>query len=122
MSITDSITSLGSTISGTVSDLAHEVSTRTPDLLHTVADAGHDVAKEAKNLGQKGVKVGRHTLESAGVVDKPARRKLPALLVIAALAALTFGALKLLRSRRGGPSGIQPVDQTTVSGHNAAVA
>ena len=81
MTITDSISSLGSSITDTVSGIVHDVSTRAPELAHTVVDAGHDVAKEA-------VGYGRHGLEAVGLVDRR-RHGPPAIVKLLLVAAAT---------------------------------
>jgi hypothetical protein len=105
MSITDSISSLGSSITDTVSGIVHDVSTRAPELVQTVADAGHDVAKDAIGFGRDAVGRGRHGLEAVGIVDRPSRRMLPTLLAIALIAIVTLGVAKYLRRRKAASSG-----------------
>jgi hypothetical protein len=94
MSITDSISSIGSSITDTVGSFIHDVGARTPDVLQSATEFTHDVAKEAADLG-------RHGLEAIGLIDAPKRRHwLPIILSLGAVLVVGFAVARTVRQRR----------------------
>ncbi len=102
MSITDSISSLGSSITDTVGGFVHDVGTRAPDVLHAATGFGHDVAKEAADLGRQG-------LETVGLIEAPKKRNwLPILLSLGFVIAVGMAVTRAVRHRRAKESGRAP--------------